>query len=113
VTLEVWTRRVCAGRKAVLTGRQGTLQASGFDLAVGVDFFNTALELAPGDSSPGLTAERMQSTNCFRTLLERFCSAIRAACFQLVTVEDFAVSAEAAVPLTFFSCLPEHFYTDS
>lgn len=60
MTLEVWARRVCAGRKAVLTGRQGTLQASGFDLAVGVDFFDTALELAPGDSSPGLTAERMR-----------------------------------------------------
>jgi hypothetical protein len=37
-----------------------------------------------------------QSTNCFQGSVKRFCSAIRAACFQLVTVEDFAVTAEVA-----------------
>src|SRR5579863_1339409 len=36
------------------------------------------------------------STNYFRGSLKRFCSAIRAACFQLVTSDDFAVTAEAA-----------------
>src|SRR5208282_862772 len=37
-----------------------------------------------------------QSTICLPGSLKRFCSAIRAACFQLVTVEIFAVTAEVA-----------------
>ena len=40
------------------------------------------------------STEQEQSANCFRTLLKRPCSAIRAVCFQLVTGEDFAVTAE-------------------
>ena len=68
MTLEVWARRVCAVRKAVLTGRQGTLQASGFDLAVGVDFFDTALELAPGGFESGLN----RRTNAVHELFPNF-----------------------------------------
>jgi hypothetical protein len=39
---------------------------------------------------------QLWSSNCFRPLLKRFCSAIRAACFLLVTSEMVTVTAEAA-----------------
>jgi hypothetical protein len=49
----------------------------------------------PRESTPQIMVQ-LGSTNCFQGSLKRFCSATRAACFQLVTVEDFAVTAEAA-----------------